>query len=525
MFTRPLAPPLLSLVVAVLLGCLLGAPLGSGCSWEPIARSAKPELLLEGPARVIGLLDPPEGRYALVSIGTGDALRRHIVNVEERTSCALPAGARSVGTPLRAANQRKDSKVLFLQPLVQGEGIEGKLPELWYTDEKCGLRGPFGSVARDPDQLTLRSDSRAISLVLGENKDLRIVDPWTNAVRLIAAAVEDDYRPVQQPDNTSAPQAIWLRQSGKLMQRALDGTLLLSLGTKVGGFQQSLSDQLRVAYRDGEDMFEAKGPDFTPVLIAEDACAPEYVARSLEIKKPCAAQQLVRIDLITGEVKTFAKGVWKTYQQGEVSFELQQPEGGGASQVWVSVQGVRAQLVPTPSNAISSLDREHVAGRTEDGRFGIWSTDPFVVGYQGVQQVATYRDSRTGTLLWLMFYEVVNDIGKLVLVEQEDLMRITAGLPPGVPTTLSEHVRVNAYRVFNTIGALPEPVILSLEPPITMPDEDTVAGTLFARFLSGSLGSKIDDGVSTSEIVVAPIPGVLYGILEGPKSGLWFAAL
>jgi hypothetical protein len=223
-------------------------------------------------------------------------------------------------------------------------------------------------------------------------------------------------------------------------------------------------------------------------------------------------------------VTTFAKGVSKTYAQGDVTFEIQQADGGD-NQVWVSFMGVRAQLVPTPSNAISALDREHTAGRTNDGKFGIWSTTrPFAVGYEGVQQVQTFRDARTGQLLWLILYKVVAGVGKLVLVEQEDLMRITAGLPPGVPTTLSDNARVNAYRVVNT-NALPEPIVLSLESPITMPEEHTVAGTLFARFLSGSLGSKIDDGVASSEIVIAPVPGVLYGILEGPKSGLWFAAL
>jgi hypothetical protein len=507
----------------VLLGSLLGAPLGAGCSWEPIARNVQPVRVLEGPARVLGLIDAPEGRYAIAAVGTGDALRRHIVHVEEKTTCALPAGAREVGAPLHAPNQRGSTKVLFLQPLVQGEGIEGRLPELWYTDEKCTLRGPFGSVASDPDQLALRADGRAITLVLGDNKDLRIVDPWTNAVRPIASGVSG-FAQVQQPGNSTAPQAIWLLESGKLTQRALDGTLLLALGKAVDSFQQLFSDQLRVAYHDGQDVFEAKGPDFTPVLIAEDACQPEYAERSLELKKPCAANQLVRIDLTTAEVKTFAKGVSKTYTQGDVSFEIQQPEGGGNNQVWVSVQGVRAQLVPTPNNAISALDRNHVAGRTEDGQFGIWSTQPFVVGFKGVQQLSTFRDVRTGQLMWLMLYDVVGGIGKLVLLEQEDLMRITVGLPPGVPTTLSEHARVNAYRVINT-SALPEPIVLSLESPITMPDEHTIAGTLFARFLSGTLGSKIDDGVASSEIVIAPVPGILYGIMEGPKSGLWFAAL
>jgi hypothetical protein len=50
-------------------------------------------------------------------------------------------------------------------------------------------------------------------------------------------------------------------------------------------------------------------------------------------------------------------------------------------------------------------------------------------------------------------------------------------------------------------------------------------GTLHARLLSGRLGSRIDESVSSSTLVIAPLPGVLYTISEGPRRGLWFAAL
>jgi hypothetical protein len=518
MSTRLLAPPLLSFVVAVLLGGLLCLPVG--CTWEPIAHTLQPELLLAGPARVAGLVDA-QGHHAIVELGLGADMRRQIVDVEQRTSCALPAGARPVGLPLYSTSQPREGKVVFLQPLVQGEGVEGKLADLWYTDEKCQLRGPFGAVSSDPQQISLRADGRAITLVQGEDNNLRIVDPWTNAVRPIANSVTG-FASVQQPDGTTAPEALWLIESGKLTQRALDGTLLVAIGSRVSGFQQLLSDQLRVTYRDGSDVFEAKGPDFTPVLIAEDACRPAYNGRSLELRKPCADDQLVRIDLTTGEIKTFTKGVYDVYQQGDVSFELQHaPEG---NEVWVSVLNVRTQLLPSPRNAISALDREHVAGRTEDGRFGIWSvTQPFAVGYQQVQDIKTFRDRRTNRLLWLMFYEVVGDVGKLALFEQTDLERVTVGLPAGTPTMLSEQVQ--QYELFDT-GVLPEPIVLSLDAPITKTaDGETFQGTLYARYLSGSLGAKIDDGVSSSKVTLVPVPGVLYGILEGPKSGLWFATL
>jgi hypothetical protein len=507
-----------------LLLCGLGIP---ACSWEPLARDVQPERLLQGPARVTRVLDP-EGRFALAALGARDAPRYHIVDVEQRGSCELPADMLPVSDPLRAPNQRGAGKVAFVLPLLQvtAQNLEGEgdPPQLFYTDEKCMLRGPFGIASAPPEQLELRDDRRAVSIVYGLDGELRVVDPWTSMQRVITTNVAE-YTPVQQLENSSAPQALWTLEGGKLNQRALDGSLLLSLGSNVSGFQQLLSDQLRVAYLDGETVFEAKGPGFVPVLIAEDACDAEYAGRALDLHTPCAKRQLVRIDLTTGEVKTFAPGVYKSYVQGEINFELQSDESG-AAQVWVSRMNQRLQLMPTPSNAISPLDREHIAGRARDGTFGVWGTDgSYQIGFERVQQVNTFRDARTNQLLWLALRDVDDSgIGTLTLFDQRELSRIIDGMPVGEATTLSTQVRSGAYRVFNP-GTLPEPVVLSLESPITVREDESVSGTLHARLLSGSMSTQIDVGVSSSEIVIAPLPGILYGIEDGPNSGLWFAAL
>lgn len=496
----------------VLLLCVMG------CGWEPIARVVQPVQIIAGPARLVRKLDA-DGRFAWVTVGTGDGLRHHLVNVAERTHCALEPTYRPVSEPLRAPAQRGDDRPAFLMPVWRGDGEQS---ELFFSDDKCALRGPFGVVTRAPEQTELRSDGRGLSLAFGPGGELRVVDPWGGEQVVIARDVSVQTG-VHQPDGTTAPQALWLLEGGRLTQRALDGSLLLALGSAVDDFQQLLLDELRVVFHDGEDVFEAKGPDFTPVLIAEDACRAVYAGRALELQKPCAEEQLVRVDLTTGEVKTFTKGVYRAFAQGELSFELQNTPAG--VEVYVARQNARIQLVPAPSNALSALDETHVAGRSADGRFGIWSLgQPFAVAYSAVQQVDTFRDLRTQRLLWLILHDVVDDIGTLSLFDQTDLERVKNNLPAGEPIELSSQVRAGTYSVLRG-GSLPEPVILSLESPIRVLGETTVAGTLYARLLYGSLGSRIDDDVSSYDLVSAPLPGILYGIQDGPSSGLWFAAL
>jgi hypothetical protein len=57
------------------------------------------------------------------------------------------------------------------------------------------------------------------------------------------------------------------------------------------------------------------------------------------------------------------------------------------------------------------------------------------------------------------------------------------------------------------------------------PENLQFKGRLRAQLLSGALAADIDSDVSSFVLVASPLPGVLYGIEEGPKAGLWFAAL
>ena len=511
----------------------MGALLLSSCNWQPVARDVKPQLLLAGPAHVERLLDS-QGRYALFTSGVGDARRYRVLTADTRQSCELPANATPLADPLLAPSLKGEDIPDFLMALSQTDPAAdpNALPQLFYFDQKCRLRGPFGSVSGTPTALTLREDKRNVHIVSGAAGAISLVDPWSNQTRLIASDVPCDnkrnshcYEQVSQADSATDPQALWLRENGKLTQRSLDGTLLLSLGTDVTAYRQLLlQGALRVAYVDNSSVFEAKGPSFTPVLVADDACGPEYAGTALTLHTPCDTQQLVRIDLITGEIKRFAQGVFNVFVQGEASFEQVATDDG--DQMWVVFGNTRTQLIPEPINAISVLDKTRVVGRTGENIFGMWTLGSgFVPAFMGVSSIQTFRDSRTSRLLWLMLYEQDADmIGRLVGFDQTELERIVSGAQTTPPKALAEQVLAGSYNVFYP-SLLPEPLVLTLEPPIVTQADKSQSGTLNAHLLSGSLASFIADGVSSSQVVTAPLPGILYGVLEGPSSGLWFAAL
>ncbi|MET0284306.1 MAG: hypothetical protein ABW352_07540 [Polyangiales bacterium] len=526
----------------------VGSVVGVGCEWQPIAREVAPELVLAGPARVSRLIDS-EGRNALVSIGAASPFTLHIVRLDTRESCALPAGSVVPWfvQPLVAPNLRGKDARAFLLPVFKRDGEQ---LNLYYTDEKCGVLGPFGeTLPGDLGMLQLRSDSRNVSLVRDSKNTLRLVDPWSNKSTQIAERVTA-YVPVQRSDASGLPESLWLVEDRKLTQRALDGTLLLTLGSDVGDyFVQTLRDQLRVAYVDRGNLYEAKGPSFAPVLIAEDACSPSYQDNALDLHMPCADEQLVRIDLTTGAIRRFAPKVFRSYTASELTFELAREKPDPDDYNLYVAEGLtgmkpRALLDPRPNSGVSVIARQRMVGLSVDAQLGIWSLDgKFTAGYRGVQRLQTFRDQRTGQLLWLVAYAVDSErVATVGVIDQRQLEAVVASieLDAGVPGTsdasvpaarplvVAERAHRDGYRVFYP-SAVHEPVILTLEPPITVidpdPDNFVFSGALHAHLLSAEESTRVDDDVVSYEIVQAPLPGIIYGILQGPRAGLWFAAL
>jgi hypothetical protein len=528
----------------------------AGCTWQPVARDVQPELLIPGPAQVDRLLDQ-DGRFALVRmLGTdGGPSTPHIVHMEQRTHCELPAGSYVPPDPpaLLAPNLRGADAREFLLPFFKRD--DDKL-NLYYADENCALRGPFvETLPENPGSLQLRSDSRNVSLVRApdgsrEEGTLYLVDPWTHQTNKIAEHVSG-YAPVQRNDSSNAPEALWLFEGGKLSQRALDGTLLVSpIGSKVDHhfFAQTLRDALRIAYVDDGNLWEAKGPGFSPVLIAEGACAPSYGDNTLDLWLPCADRQLVRVDLTTGMIRRFADKVYESFVTGDLTFERahENPDDPDDWSMYVTTgttgTGPRLKLVPRPNANTNVISRDRLVGMSFDGQLGIWTlTGQFTPAYQGLRRIQTFRDQRTGQLLWLFAYNGdAQGVATIGVVDQRQLEAVVAlvqqdagvvgssdaALAASRPLLIAERAHVEGYRVFYP-DSVHEPVILSLEPEIKVIDIDagTFSGQLHAHVLSAENSAQIDDDVQSFEIVAAPLPGILYGILQGSRSGLWFAAL
>ncbi|HEY6882042.1 MAG TPA: hypothetical protein VI299_28630, partial [Polyangiales bacterium] len=160
----------------------------------------QPEQLIAGPVRVLRRLDS-EGRNVLVQSGDGEAARLRIVHLEGRFQCELPAAAivPSFASALAAPNLRGAQARAFLLPVLQSEGDQLKL---YYTDEKCVLRGPFADTVQDVlGMVQLRGDGRNVSLVFDADATMRLVDPWGGQVIQIAERVSY-YAQVTQGDTS-----------------------------------------------------------------------------------------------------------------------------------------------------------------------------------------------------------------------------------------------------------------------------------------------------------------------------------
>lgn len=500
----------------------------AACTWEPVTRPVQPELVLAGVMRVDRTVD----ENVLIEEYLGERSRWHLLSTETLTSCVLEEG-RPLPAPMRAPNLRGKDVPRVLLPVRRNIG---DVDELWVMDEKCAVRGPFGEIGDDPAIIKLSSDARDVAFVFDTQGNLRLFDPWTNRTQLLGSDVSR-WATVLRAEGSSAarePDALWLVEAGQLRRRAYDGTLLVQIGQRVGGFAQRLTPdgtRLRIAYEDGGDVYEALSPDYTPVRIAMDACRPSYEGEALDIHTPCKAEQLVRIE--AGQVRYFPPGVYRVHQSGDMTLQFVRNEAR-QTELWVELKsGPRIKLTPTPVSPITLLDAENISGRTTDGRFGFWTLrDGFKPLMSGIRDIVPYRMQRSSQYMWLVYHEdatIVDEeqrklLGRLSTFEEGSAKRTIATGEPLELRTLAENVPERGFRPYPA-PFYDEPILLLYE-RMAQNDGGLFTGdTLSARLLSGRLGARIDDNVTSSTLVLAPQPGVLYTIGEGARRGLWFAAL
>jgi len=487
-----------------------------------------------GAMRVESQLDW-EGRRVIVRETLGESSRFHLVETDQLTFCTLPQGD-PINRPMHAPSFRGAGVPKVLVPLRRGRGkVEEDVEELfdlYFFDEKCAQHGPYGELGPDPDVIKLRADGRDVVLVRDAKNSLRLLDPWTEKSTPIADQVAG-YATVARAESgprARDPEALWLLEAGKLTQRGYDGTLLVSMGENVSTFVQTLAasaNLLRVAFLqgpndgDGGELYEAVSPSYAPVRIANEACGPEYVDTALDVRTPCRKGQLVRIE--AGQVRFFAEGVTRIFPQGDITFEQVNVEEGD-SELWVSRKDGRAKITPTPRSSLVALDSERYAGRAATGQFGAWTLRAgFVPVLSNVRETWFFPSRRR----WLVLHDVQDEArtGRLSSFSEPALLRALEARTEVALETLSVGTPSDGYRSYAAPG-LSEPIIISYADARVQRDQDpAIRGRLIARVLSNKLGSIVDENVSSFTMVVAPQPGVLYAITEGPRSGLWFAAL
>jgi hypothetical protein len=499
------------------------AVLGTACAWEPKAKPVQPELLVAGAVKVDRLVDRVTQRFVLITRDpAGPAPRRAIVERANKTVCDLPEGTKQVDGALFDPKAAAGGPVFLLPVHVTREGEDRAL---YYADEHCELRGPFGR-AQSTSPLTLDGTNQEVSLVNNGKGGLSLVNPWTSQVTPIAERVSRSIG-VRRPSNGEAaigPQLLWLLEGGALTQRSLTGELVFSRGTAVTAFEQALYDTLRVAYVDGGNLYEAAGPDFAPVRLADDACEPFYMGVSLNLYTPCKARQLVRIDLTTGEAETFEPGMLWTYEQSGFLFEYVRDQEGVQFYVTAPGRAERVRVFPSLIDMVQVVDAQRIVGRTEDGSFVLWDArvasndDPKrgrVELLARAGQPVAYPDMRANEVFWVFPHNIEGGRGTLSLFSQSSFALETVG----------ENVPTSEFSV-EVLAQVSEAAIVLIEDAEPVSETDKrLRGRLRARLISGELGSVVDENVTTYVSVYTPLEGLVYSVEDGDRSGLWFAAL
>jgi len=284
------------------------------------------------------------------------------------------------------------------------------------------------------------------------------------------------------------------------------------------------------------------------VLVASNACNPVYRGTDLELFEPCADQQLVRIGLYTGAIERFEPGVFFSTKDTGFLLEYTRDEGDmkptrlfveppGRSRVEITPPFIGRPLVLDSTSLAGLVDCQrlpasatalltnHVCNRG-DRSFAIWNAAAasFQALFDQVGELVPFVDIRESSYVWLMHQPVADGLGTLsTFGERTVLTKIGERTPLRDP--LQNQRGVRGYSI-ELLPAFPEPLLMHISEAKPLERDPRLSrGTLNARLLSGKLASVVDDDVTSYVMVSTPLPGLLYGVEEGNRPGLWFAAL
>lgn len=501
----------------------------AGCTWEPQAQPVKPQLLLAGPVQIDRLLDDT-WRFVLISRNPTGQRRRAIFERAPKKVCDLPEGTVYVGARLVDPTREKGAPLFLLPVTITREGEDRAL---YYTDEHCKLRGPFGR-ANSFASVSLDGGGQEVSLIGDGSGNLSMVNPWTEEVTPIASGVSAFDTVRRASAGAAGPigtQAVWLRENGALTQRALTGELLFTRGKNVTEFEQALFSMLRIAYVDDGTLYEATAPDFQPVRLSPDACRLRYLGVDLTFFSPCDKQQFARIDLTSGALEEFEPGMLWTYEQAGFLIEYVRSETALTLYMTPPGETERKVVSPAITENLQLIGTQFVAGRTADKELVVWDSKS---GFThriaaGVSQAPlAFSDARGTTGYWLINHDVAEGRGKLRLLQESALRTFVPGSQVGeiqVGEFVGDEVPTSGYSVA-PLPQVSEAAIILIEDAEPVSEEDgRLRGRLRARLVSGALGAVVDEGVTSYVTVYTPLQGLVYSVEDGERSGLWFAAL
>lgn len=444
-----------------------------------------------------------------------------IVRWYTRSSCSLPADTTHVYDPLAPPLDGATRTLRLPLARTRADGVA----ELWLSDGRCELEGPLAPL--DParvEVLTSSVDKRSLLFFLDPSARLEVLDvarssaPHAVAERVSAfelrAASGDPVRDV-----------LWIREGGALVARELDGTARVRLGSDVRA--HALYDSLapRVAYVDGSDLYEAMPPSYVPALRAEQACAPRYDAEALYLHVPCDARQLVRVPLSTGAAESFPRGVFDSLTLGALRVDWQ--ADGDATRTFVTSPRFGPQELGRAlvREGLVALDETRIVGRSADGELVVWSLDEARADtlLDDVDELLTHT-SALGDTTWVVHHEPdARGLGSLATVALPSLA--VQSLARGVPRATAQ-----GYGLVRSdlLGRLPAgtPLLVYRDDATPLGDDaDRYAGALRAALLGAGGTTLLSEQATSFTAITEPFPGFLVSIEEGPRSGLWLAAL
>jgi hypothetical protein len=507
------------------------AALGQGCKFEPVVRTPKPEQLSQERTQVLSTLDT-RGEYALVAYQEEEQASPQLAISHWRTGerCDLPVLGAPVSAPLPRARGAPSRPMLYL-PLAVSDGGE---TQLMLVDDHCQPYGPFGAIAPDTARTVFSDIDQGGYLLFRDPQDrLSLLDPRRG---LAPRALADGVSALRATRETRGKQreAVWIIAAGELRLLTLDGEPLAAMGHDVNTFNLASSHE-RIAFVDGEDLYEAAAPSFAPRRVARDACGPRYGRDTLEFFAPCAEQTLQRVGLESGEYQQFEPGVFASFTQEGVRLDYSTDEAGDTLLSAVYRDGARVTIDPVLDRGdVYVIDDQRLAGLAAD-EFGIWTRadahfSPLV---EHVAQVIPHHRGKKHTFAWLLYHDVDASLGTLSLLDQGGAYsEIAQGVPlPAQQGFVIEDGSALAQYPFAA------PLVVLLEDAYPMAQANAPAldlggllperfcGRLKALSITGAPRAELADDVCSYAIVAAPVPGVLYGVEAGADQGLWFVAL